>query len=220
MYIIVVGGGSLGYFLTKALLEEGQEVLIIERDAALSESIKVELGSICMHGDGCETTTLGEAGAARADILIAVTGDDEDNLVACQVAKHQFNVPRTIARVRNPKNETIFKKLGVDVTVISTNIILEHIEHELPTHALTRLMTLSDRGLEIVEVKIPPGSSSIGQPVGELALPEGSTLNLIIRKNQKPTVPRTKTILKEDDQVIALVPPESVSDLRAILRGD
>ena len=220
MYIIVVGGGSLGYYLTKALLEEGQEVLIVERDAALSESIKAELGGVCMHGDGCETTTLGEAGTGRADILIAVTGDDEDNLVACQVAKHRFNVPRTIARVRNPKNEAVFKKLGVDVTVISTNIILEHIEHELPTHALTRLMTISDKGLEIVEVKIPPESTSVGQPIGELALPKSSTLSLIIRKNQKPIIPRSNTVLKEGDQVIALVPPESVTDLRAILRGD
>ena len=111
MYIIIIGGGRLGYYLTKALLDEGHEVLIIEKDEAISQVITSELGSVCLHGDGCEAATLAEAGTNRADMLIAVTGDDEDNLVACQVAKHKFKVARTIARVRNPKNETIFKKL-------------------------------------------------------------------------------------------------------------
>ena len=111
MYIIIIGGGRLGYYLTKALLDEGHEVLIIEKDAAVCETIVAEMGSICIRGDGCEVSTLIEVGTGRADMFIAVTGDDEDNLVACQVAKHRFNVARTIARVRNPKNDIIFKKL-------------------------------------------------------------------------------------------------------------
>src|SRR3972149_6109368 len=126
MYIIVVGGGRVGYYLTKALLGEGHEVLLVEKDAAICETITDELGSVCLRGDGCEATTLAEVGTDRADMLIAVTGDDEDNLVACQVAKHKFNVPRTIARIGNPQNEMLFKKLGIDVTVSSTKIILEH----------------------------------------------------------------------------------------------
>ncbi len=98
MYIIVIGGGRVGYYLTKALLEEGHEVLTIEKNATYCEVINEELGSVCLRGDGCETATLTEVGTGRADMFIAVTGDDEDNLVACQVAKHKFNVPRTIAR--------------------------------------------------------------------------------------------------------------------------
>ena len=108
MYIIVVGGGRVGYYLTKALLDEDHEVLLVEKEAAICENVNEELGSICLRGDGCEAATLAEVGADRADMLIAVTGDDEDNLVACQVAKHKFNVPRTVARINNPKNETIF----------------------------------------------------------------------------------------------------------------
>ena len=152
-------------------------------------------------------------------MLIAVTGDDEDNLVACQVAKHKFNVPHTIARVRNPKNETIFKKLGIDVTVSSTNIILENIKAEVPTHPLTHLLTIRDRGLEIVEIKIPPDSTTIGKPVKGLSLPPGSRLVLIIPKEHKPRVPTSDTILRDGDRVIAVTTPESEEALRATLRG-
>ena len=104
MYIIIVGGGRVGYYLTKELLDEGHEVLIVEKKATVCEGITGELGGVCVQGDGCETATLADIGTRRADMLIAVTGDDEDNLVACQVAKHKFNVPRTIARIRNPQN--------------------------------------------------------------------------------------------------------------------
>jgi len=117
MYIIIVGGGRLGYYLAKTLINEKHEVLIVEKDAVSAQTIVNEMGSICIKGDGCETAVLAEAGTNRADIFISVTGDDEDNLVACQVAKYKFNVPRTIARVRNPKHEILFKKLGIDVTV-------------------------------------------------------------------------------------------------------
>jgi len=218
MYIIVVGGGRVGYYLTKALLGEGHEVLLVEKNAAVCETINDELGSICLRGDGCEAVILAEAGTDRADMLIAVTGDDEDNLVACQVAKHKFNVPRTIARIRNPQNETLFKKLGIDVTVSSTNIILEHIEEEVPTHPLTHLLAIEDRGLEIVEVKIPPDSAAVGKSVDELLLPPGSSLFLIIRKNRKPFVP-IDDIIQAGDQIIAVTPPESEESLWTVLRG-
>ena len=219
MYIIVVGGGRVGYYLTRALLDEGHEVLVVEKSTTLCETINDELGSVCFRGDGCEAATLAEAGTARADMLIAITGDDEDNLVACQVAKHKFNVPRTIARIRNPENETIFKKLGIDVTVSSTNVILEHIAEEVPTHPLTHLLEIRDKGLEIVEVKIPPDSTTVGKPLKELSLPRGSILSLIIRKARKPIVPVANTILEAEDQVIAVTPPESEEALRTALRG-
>jgi len=219
MYIIVVGGGRVGYYLTKTLLDEGHEVLLVEREAGICEAINEELGSVCFHGDGCEAVTLAEIGTERADMLIAVTGDDEDNLVACQVAKHKFKVPRTIARILNPQNEALFKTLGIDVTVSATSIILENIESEVPTHPLTHLLTLKDRGLEIVEVKIPPDSGTVGKQVKKLALPPESILALIIRKERKPFVPRPSTIIQADDLIIAVTSPESEPALRTALRG-
>jgi len=219
MYIIIIGGGKVGYHLAKALLDEGHEILVIEKDADKVELICSELGSVCVRGDGCETTTLDEAGTSRADMLIAVTGDDEDNLVACQVAKHKFNVPRTIARISNPKNEAIFKKLGIDATVSSTNVILEYIEQEVPTHPLTHLLEIRDEGLEIVEVKIPPESAAVGKAIKDLPLPPESALSLLIRKQEKPRIPTSNTVLRAEDQIIAVTPPESEQALRAALRG-
>ena len=219
MYIIVVGGGRVGYYLARALLDEGHEVLIIEKNATFCETINEEMGSVCIRGDGCEAATLEEVGTGRASMLVAVTGDDEDNLVACQVAKYKFNVPRTIARIRNPQNEAIFQKLGVDVTVSATTIILEAIEKEVPTHPLTHLLTLSDKGLEIVEVRIPPESKSIGKLVKEISLPEGSKLALIIPKDRKPRWAAPGTVLREGDQIIALTTPELEQALRTALTG-
>ena len=218
MYIIVIGGGQVGYYLAKALLDEEHEVLVIERDSHRTEFIINELGSVCIRGDGCEAATLTEVGTERADMFIAVTAHDEDNLVACQVAKHKFNVPHTIARLSNPKNETIFKKLGIDVTVSSTNIILEYIEQEVPTHALTHLLTIRDRGMEIVEVRIPPDSSTAGKAVKELSLPPETVLSLIISKERKPRVPTPSTVIRAGDQIIAITPAESEEALRATLR--
>jgi len=219
MYIIIVGGGRVGYYLARALLDEGHEVLIIEKNATICETINEEMGDVCIRGDGCEAVTLAEIGTGRADMLVAVTGDDEDNLVACQVAKHKFNVPRTIARIRNPQNETIFKKLGIDVPVSATNIILEAIEKEVPTHPLTHLLTLSDKGMGIVEVRIPPEATTIGKLVKELSLPQGSRLALIIPKDRKPHVPTASTVLRAGDQIIALTTPELEEALRAALTG-
>ncbi|MCK5434440.1 MAG: TrkA family potassium uptake protein [Dehalococcoidales bacterium] len=219
MYIIIVGGGEVGYYLSKALLNEGHEILVVEKDATRSGFIIDELGSVCVRGDGCEAATLAQIGTGRADMLIAVTDDDEDNLVACQVAKHKFNVPRTIARITNPKNEAIFKKLGIDVTISSTNIILEYIEEEVPTHPLTHLLTIRDKGLEIVEVKIPADSTTVGKAVKELSLPPESILSLLIRKDQKPHLFTANTVLQAEDQIIAVTTPESEEALRAALRG-
>ena len=219
MYIIIVGGGRLGYYLLKALLTEGHEVLLMEKDATISETITEEMGSVCFRGDGCEAATLEEVGTGRADMLVAVTGDDEDNLVACQVAKHKFNVPTTIARIRNPQNEVLFKKLGVDVTISSTQIILEYIEREIPTHPLTHLLTLSDKGLGIVDIRISPESITVGKAIRELSLPKESKLALIIPLERKPRAPTASTVLQAGDRIIALTTPESEEALRAALRG-
>jgi len=219
MYIIVVGGGRVGYYLTKALLGEGYEVVIIEKDANVCKIINDELGGVCIRGDGCEAATLGEQGTSRADMLIAVTGDDEDNLVACQVAKHRFSVARTIARIRNPQNDEVFRKLGIDITVDSTNVILEHIKGELPTHPLTHLKAIRESGLEIVEVRILPESKTVGKKIKELSLPEGSKLSLIIRHSEKPRLPSGDTTIRDGDRIIAITAPEEEEALREVLSG-
>ncbi len=219
MYIIVIGGGKVGYHLAKALLAEGHEVLVIEKDRGRVEFICSDLGSICLLGDGCEATTLAEAGTARADMLIAVTGDDEDNLVSCQVAKHKFKVPRTIARSSNPKNETLFRMLGIDVTVSSTNVIMESIQQEVPTHMLTHLLNIQDRGLELVEIKIPADAKSAGEKIKDIALPSGSILALIIRRDQRPQMVTQDTIIQTGDQIIALTTSDTEEELKSALKG-
>jgi trk system potassium uptake protein TrkA len=211
MYIIVIGGGKVGYYLARTLLDEGHEIVVVEKDPARTEFICNELGS--------EVATLTEVGTGRAEMFIAVTGDDEDNLIACQVAKHKFNVPRTVARINNPKNEVIFKELGIDVAVSSTNIILESIQEEVPTHSLTHLLDIRERGLEIVELKIPADAKTIGKEIRELQLPPESRLFLIIPKQEKPRLPTASTVLEAEDQIIAITTPESEEALRIALRG-
>jgi len=219
MYIIVVGGGRLGYNLLKALLNEGHEVLLLEKDPRICKTIIDEMGSVCYRGDGCEAATLAEVGTGRADMLVAVTGDDEDNLVSCQVAKHKHNVPRTISRIRNPQNAVLFKKLGVDVTVSTTDLILEAIEREVPTHPLTHLLTIDEKNLVIVDVKISPESTSVGKTVKDLSLPKESQLALIIPAEGNVYVPTASTVLKADDQIIAITTMETDEALKSALRG-
>lgn len=220
MYIIIVGGGRLGYFLLKAVLNEGHETLVLEKDPRICKTITDELGSVCFRGDGCEAATQGEVGVGRADMLVAVTGDDEDNLVACQVAKHKYNVPRTIARIRNPQNADLFKKLGVDVTVSATNIIIEAIEREVPTHPLTELLSLEEKHLVIVDVKINQGSKTVGKALKDLDLPKDAKMALIIPKNDSAQVPTGNTILQIGDQIIAVTSEESKEALNIALGGE
>jgi len=200
-------------------MAEGHEVLIVEKEAWVCRRITDELGSVCFHGDGCEATTLEEIGSGRADMFVAVTGDDEDNLISCQVAKHKFNVPRTIARIRNPQNEVLFKKVGIDITVSSTDIILEHIEEVVPTHAMTHLFTIPEEDLKIVEVKIPSESPAVGKTIKRLSLPKESQLAVIIRKNGRRRMPTSNTEIRDGDRVIALTSHESEEALQIALRG-
>jgi trk system potassium uptake protein TrkA len=217
MYIIVVGAGKVGYYLAKELVEEGNEVLVIEKDTAKAERIAEELGDISLQGDGCEASTMEMAGFGRAEMVIAVTGDDEDNLVVCQVAKAKFKVPRAVARINNPKNEAIFKKLGIDTTISATNAILSQIEQELPTHPLIPLLTLKGGGLEIVEVKVPQRSAVVGKRIGEILLPQQSLIALIVDEDGEPRVPKSDTVLRAGDEVVAVTRTENEDALRAVL---
>src|SRR5437588_2342695 len=163
MYIIIGGGGDVGYYLTKSLLSQGHEVLLLEKGSARYQTLSEELGQSVVRGDACEARTMEEAGVRRADVVIAVTGEDEDNLVICQMAKKRFNVTRTIARLNNPKHELLFQKLGIDVTVSPTKAILSLIESELPGPHFVLLLTLKKAGLDIVEMTIPALSPVAGK---------------------------------------------------------
>jgi trk system potassium uptake protein TrkA len=219
MYVIVVGGGKVGYYLAKSLLEEKQEVLIIEQDAQRCQALSDELGVNVMLGDGCEASTMEEAGMGRADVVVAVTGDDEDNLVVCQVAKQKFNVARTVARLNNPKNEKIFRRLGIDVTVSSTELILSQIERVIPAQPLVHLLSLKNVGVSFVELEVPPGSPAEGRPLRELGIPDDCIFPLVIRGGDQAIIPYGDTELHAGDHVVAVTSEASAGTLRRIIRG-
>jgi trk system potassium uptake protein TrkA len=218
VYVIVAGGGKVGYFLARALLNEGHEVLIVERDKRRADSIAEDLGSVVLRGDACEASTQADAGTSRADVVVAVTGDDEDNLVICQLAKRKFNAGRTVAKINNPKNRHIFTLLGVDAAVSSTELILTQIQQELPSHALVHLIKLRARDLELIEGALSQGSPLVGRMVGRAGLPENSSILLILRDNN-PVVPTPQTILQVGDEVVALCRTEAEGAVRALLAG-
>lgn len=217
MYVIIIGGGGVGYYLAKELLDNGHEVLIIEKDAKRCERVEDELGSISLCGDGCEVAVLTKAGIARADMFIAVTDEDDDNLAACQIAKQKFNVPQVIARINNPKNEHIFAKLGIENTVDGVALVLEHIKAQISTFPLIRLLSLEDKGLDIVMIRIAEGSLAAGKSVKDLSLPLGSVVSIMIRQRQEYQVPASDTTLEAGDQLVCLIPSGSEEAVQAML---
>jgi len=219
MYVVVIGGGNVGYYLTKELLAAGHEVVMIEKDPSRARQIADELGSIVIPNDGCEGRYQAEAGMGRADVVAAVTGDDEDNLVACQVAKMRFNVPRAIARVNNPKNEHLFRQLAIDETVSPTRTILGVIEHEIPIHDLLHLTELEGGELQIVEAQLDANSPVVGRELRELRLPEGSHVAVLIRNDRALGV-RPETRLLNGDKLLAVTSPEQEAELRTLLIGE
>jgi trk system potassium uptake protein len=219
MFVLVVGGGKVGYYLSKELVESGHEVVLMEKDRARADQIADEIGSIVIPHDGCEGKYLGEAGCARADIVAAVTGDDEDNLVICQMAKHHFDVRRTIARVNNPKNESLFKHLGVDEIISPTRMILGSIEQDIPVHELLHLAALGAGELELIEAHLQAGSPAVGRAPKDLDIPDGCSLFAMIRQGAASPL-RPDTVLLEGDKVIAIGKTECERLLHAQLIGD
>ncbi len=216
MYAIVAGGGKVGYYLAKELVEQGHEVLVIERDSKHCATIQEDLGDIVMQGDAAEASVLAEAGTGRADVIVAVTGDDEDNLVISQVAKKRFQVPRAIARINNPKNEQIFRMLGIDATVSSTDVILGVLEQELPAHAVVPLLRLRHADVEVVETVLDNQAPVVGRAIRDMSLPADCTIGLIIRGGS-PIFPSGDTRLAAGDEVIALTTTRSAGRLRELL---
>ena len=213
MYIIIGGGGDVGYYLSRNLLHQGHEVLLLEKENGRYQTLSEELGQSVLKGDACEARTMEEAGARRADVVIAVTGEDEDNLIICQVAKKRYNVGRTIARLNNPRHEALFAKLGIDVSVSPTKGILSLVESELPGQRFVMLMTLKRAGLEILEMTVPPLSPVVGKRLDQINLPRRSNLALIIRGNE-PIFPTGDITIQPNDEIYALVNSEGEAELR------
>ena len=217
MFVLVVGGGKVGYYLTRELSESGHEVVLMEKDRRRADQIADEIGSIVVARDGCEGSALADAGANRADIVAAVTGDDEDNLVICQMAKHHFAVPKTIARVNNPKNEPLFKHLGVDELISPTRMILGSIEQDIPVHEILHLAPLTHE-YELAEAHLEAESPAVGKTPMQLTLPLGCSIVALVRDEVVQGV-GPDTIFRAGDNVIVTGRRESQAALHETLIG-
>ena len=217
-YIIIAGGGKVGLNLGRALLRKGDEVLILEKRPARYQSLRDELGEALFFGDACEIRTMVQVGMERADLVVAVTGDDEDNLIICQVAKTWFGVPRAIGRVNNPANEDTFRRLGVEETISATRLMYQLIEQEVDTGDLVPLSLLRRGNLEVVEVELQADSPALNIPIRELVLPAGCLLMAIVQGNKSQIV-TGESRLQTSDTVVALTEPSTLDALRRTLLG-
>lgn len=215
MYVIVVGGGKVGYYLSKQLLAEGHEVLLLEKDRRRHALLAEELGDVAVQGDGCEVRVMRESGFGRADVIVAVTGDDEDNLVICQMAKAKFETPRTVARVNNPDNQSLFQQLGIDTTVSSTQIIFNLIEQQIEPGEVIPVGALRNGNIEVVAISVSNKSPVLGKPVGTLPLP-GNSLIISVIRDENARLPETGVTFEANDTVIVLVHGEDEPRLREI----
>jgi trk/ktr system potassium uptake protein len=217
MYIIIAGGGKVGYNLTKILADKGHEVTLIEKDKARYLELSEEMGDAVLWGDACEVALLRDAGCNRANVVVAVTGDDEDNLVVCQMTKAMFiENARTIARVNDPKNEGVFVDLGVDNTVSTTRVIDALIEEKIESEMLMPLTLLGKGNMEIVQVELSKKSKGVGKKVKDLNLPDETILIAALRGEQV-VVLKGDVELTADDQIIALTTKENERKLRKML---
>lgn len=218
MYIVIIGAGRIGFYLAQKLIHDKHAVTVIEKDKARCEGISQNLDAMVINGDGCEPKYLEDAEVGRADVVAAVTADDEDNLIVCQLAKEVFNVRRTVARVNNPRNEHIFSELGVDVPVNATTIIAKIIEEEVSFEDVINLMTFKRGKLALVRVDLNSESPVVNKYVKDVKLPENSVLVSVVR-GDSIVVPKGETILKKGDDIIALTTIENEQQLLDILMG-
>ena len=204
MYIVIVGAGKVGWNLARELLDRRNEVMVIESNASRYATVEEELEHAVQYGDGSELWVLERAGIERADMVIAVTGDDEDNILICQVAREKYGVERVISRCNNPRNLEHFELLGVRPAVSATDLILRLIEHEVPRYGLLHLLDLPQERLEIIEVEVAEGSPAAGTLVRDLGLPEGS-LAISILRDGSGFVPSADSVIEAGDEVLLVL---------------
>jgi trk/ktr system potassium uptake protein len=219
MYVVIAGAGKVGWNLARELIAKGHEVTVIESERSRYLTVEQELEHAIQYGDATELWVLERAGINRADLTIAVTGDDEDNLLICQIAKEKYLCSRIIARVNNPRNRPYFELLGIQPVVSATDLILRLIEHEVPSYGLVHLLDLRDEQLEIIEVEVGQGALAAGRKVADVELPDGSLIISVLR-NGKGFVPKADTVIDAGDEVLLVLDPGLEERITAQFSGD
>ncbi|MCX7922410.1 MAG: TrkA family potassium uptake protein [Clostridia bacterium] len=219
MYVVVVGAGQVGYYLTKTLLSKGYEVTLVDWNFNKVQLLEQELGGVVLYASGSSIDGLEKAGCSRADVIVAVTGDDEDNLVICQLGKRYFKVPKAIARINNPKNESVFKELGVGTTISGTTSIADAIERYVAKQQLCTLLTFDHDEMALLEAELDYDSPVVDKTIGEIPLPYECIIALILR-GRNVVFAKGDTVLKAKDLVIAISTKNEQENLRKILLGD
>jgi trk system potassium uptake protein len=204
MYVLIVGAGKVGWNLSRELINKRNEVTVIESDQARFAVVEEELEHSAQYGDGTELWVLERGGIERADLVVAVTGDDEDNILISQVAREKYGVPRIVARCNNPRNLQHFELLGVKPVISATDLILRLIEHEVPKYGLVHLLDLPEERLEIIELEVADGSEAAGRAVKDLGLPDGSLVISILRDGGG-FVPAGDSVVKAGDEVLLVL---------------
>ncbi|MCX6393300.1 MAG: TrkA family potassium uptake protein [Solirubrobacterales bacterium] len=215
MYVVIAGGGKVGVNLARELLEKGYEVTLIEQRRDRYTVIEDELEHVVQYGDATEMWVLERAGVLRADLLVAVTGDDEDNILICQMAKEKYMCERIVARVNNPRNVEHFNLLGIRPAVSATNMILRLIEHEVPKIGLVHLLELTDDQIEIIEVEVIEGAPAANAAVADIPLPDGSLIISVLRPDGG-FVPRADTVIGAGDEVLVVLAPGLEEQVAAV----
>src|SRR2546428_4467024 len=217
MYLLIAGGGKVGSNLARTLLRTGHEVTLIEQRSDRFDMLEAEFEHQVHKGDATEIYVLERAGIKRPpDIVVAVTGDDEDNIIICQMARERYGVAKVIARVNDPRNQPYFDLLGISPTVSATSAIMALIEHEVPEHGLIHLLELRKENLEIVEVTVGDKAACAGKKIKNVSLPEGSRLISVVRDG-KAEIPDESTQLEPGDSVLAILEPGKEDELRRLL---
>jgi trk system potassium uptake protein len=206
MYVVIAGAGKVGWNLARELMAKGHEVTVIESQRSRYLTVEQELEHAIQYGDATELWVMERAGINRADLTIAVTGDDEDNLLICQIAKEKYLCSRIIARVNNPRNRQYFELLGIQPAVSATDLILRLIEHEVPSYGLVHLLDLRDEQLEIIEVEVVEDAPAAGRKVTDVELPDGSLIISVLR-NGRGFVPNSDTVIGAGDEVLLVLDP-------------
>ena len=215
MYVIIAGAGKVGWNLARELIAKDREVTLLESDRRRYLVVEEELEHAVQYGDATELWVLERAGIQRADLVVAVTGDDEDNMLVCQVAKEKYLCERVIARVNNPRNLQHFKLLGIQPVVSATDLILRLIEHEVPRYGLVHLLALEEERLEIIELEVTPDASVVESRISEIPLPDGSLVISVLRDGAG-FVPRPDSVIESGDEVLIVLDTALEDDITAL----
>ncbi|MCX6355250.1 MAG: TrkA family potassium uptake protein [Candidatus Aureabacteria bacterium] len=219
MFVIICGGGKIGYSLAEHLMREKHKVVIIEKDKAVCERVSRDLDDvIVINGDACELRYLEEAQAAKAQVVVALTGDDEDNLVICQIAKTCYSVPRAVAKVNDPRNEEALARLGIDVPINATKLIAQIVDQEVDLEDISTLLKLRQGKISIIQGKISKQSPLANSQLKDVSMPPKCIITSVLR-GEEIIVPKGDTTLCEGDDVLAITTIESEKEFRKLLMG-